>query len=206
MKRAAKAVVSSLGVGDYFAVIEFNSNATVIGDENIMIRATDENKSKMLTYIDRLRADGGTHYYDAFNLAYRTFELSPSKDRTSGCHRALLFLSDGKMNDVAHDEQSLMDFIMAKQQTNLNTIIFTYSFGGGNIGTVPSRIACNFDGIWAQISDYGDLAKSMGAYYKYFAYGLGDSKNDQFVAWVEPYIFATGVGMGTTASAPGRLH
>ena len=32
----------------------------------------------------------------------------------------------------------------------------------------------------------------MGAYYKYFAYGL--SQDEDYVAWVEPYQFATGVG------------
>ena len=48
------------------------------------------------------------------------------------------------------------------------------------------------DGIWAQIGDGEDLGESMGAYYKFFAYGL--SQDEDFVAWVEPYEFATGVG------------
>jgi len=42
----------------------------------------------------------------------------------------------------------------------------------------------------------------MGAYYKYFAYGLGDEQNEDFVAWVAPYEFASGNGLGTTSSAP----
>merc|ERR1712130_825252 len=66
----------------------------------------------------------------------------------------------------------------------------------------PKQIACENDGVWARIEDDEDLSESMGAYYKYFAYGLGGSNNDDFVAWVEPYLFATGVGLGTTASAP----
>ena len=32
----------------------------------------------------------------------------------------------------------------------------------------------------------------MGAYYKYFAYGL--SQDEDYVAWVEPYEFASGIG------------
>lgn len=42
----------------------------------------------------------------------------------------------------------------------------------------------------------------MGAYYKYFAYGLGSGNNEDFVAWVGPYEYYTGVGLGITASAP----
>ncbi len=32
--------------------------------------------------------------------------------------------------------------------------------------------------------------------------GLGDGANEGFTAWVEPYAFSTGGGMGTTVSAP----
>ena len=44
MKKAAKRVVNTLGAGDFFTVIEFNSNAKVIGNHNLMVRATKENK------------------------------------------------------------------------------------------------------------------------------------------------------------------
>ena len=42
----------------------------------------------------------------------------------------------------------------------------------------------------------------MSSYYKLFAMGLGDNANKNFVAWVEPYPFATSGDMGTTISAP----
>ncbi len=42
----------------------------------------------------------------------------------------------------------------------------------------------------------------MSSYYKLFALGLGDERNKDFVAWVEPYEFSTGGDMGTTVSAP----
>ena len=57
MKNAAKAVVNSLGVGDYFAVIEFDNFANVVGrygNNGLMMRATDENKQFMSRYIDDL--------------------------------------------------------------------------------------------------------------------------------------------------------
>ena len=42
----------------------------------------------------------------------------------------------------------------------------------------------------------------MSSYYKLFALGLGDERNKDFVAWVEPYAFASFGKMGTTVSAP----
>ncbi len=42
----------------------------------------------------------------------------------------------------------------------------------------------------------------MSSYYKLFALGLGDKRNKYFVAWVEPYSYATGGDKGTTVSAP----
>jgi hypothetical protein len=42
----------------------------------------------------------------------------------------------------------------------------------------------------------------MSAYYQLFALGLGVEKNEDFVAWVEPYEFSTGGIIGTTVSVP----
>jgi hypothetical protein len=39
-------------------------------------------------------------------------------------------------------------------------------------------------------------------YNNFFTYSLGDKINKDFVLWVDPYEFSTGVGLGTTASAP----
>ena len=42
----------------------------------------------------------------------------------------------------------------------------------------------------------------MSSYYKLFALGLGDKANKDFVAWVEPFTFATSGDLGTAVSAP----
>ena len=208
MKDAAKRVVNTLGVSDYYTVIEFNNDAKVLkyknddDDEDLLIRATSENKQYSNERIDKLEPGGGTDFYSGFDLAYDVLDKSVLYDRTSGCHRAILFLTDGDAS-----ENGLYYLIEREHKKYLNDgksapVIFSYSFGAGANDAVPKAIACRSDGIWAKVEDGGDLAKSMGAYYKYFAYGLGDKVNEDFVAWVEPYEFSTGVGMGTTASAP----
>lgn len=42
----------------------------------------------------------------------------------------------------------------------------------------------------------------MSAYYKLFAIGLGEDKNKDFIAWVEPYTFFSTGELGITVSAP----
>lgn len=206
MKAAALRVVNTLGVSDFFTVIEFNTNAKVLGGgDKLMMRATATNKQKMVKEINSLRAGGGTEFINGFRTAFQTFDSSFSQDMSSGCHRSILFLSDGRMGD---DKDTLLTYIQQERAkyTAKNKdppVMFTYSFGAGADDEVPKEIACDNDGIWSKIGDGEDLARSMGAYYKYFAYGLGDDKrNEDFVAWVEPYDFSTDVGLGITASAP----
>ncbi len=204
MKSAAKRVVNTLGVGDYFSVIQFSNNATIVGDDMLMLQASDNNKRKMVKEVDSLSAEGGTFFKKGFKLAFETLNNSLLQDRSSGCHRAILFLTDGQASDSKID---ILTEIETERNKFINRgqsppVMFTYSFGAGADDNVPYDIACANDGIWAKINDRENLAKSMGAYYKYFAYGLGDKTNEDFVAWVEPYAFSTAVGKGTTASAP----
>jgi hypothetical protein len=207
MKEAAKRVIGTLGVSDYFSVIEFNDNAnhvgTASGDDHsaLLLRANSDNKNAMLEKIDALQASGGTEFITGFDLAFKTFKSSDSVELSSSCHKAILFLTDGDNKD---DTGALMTFIDQQRsvyEAEKRPVLFTYSFGAGATNDVPKNIACANDGIWAPVDDGGDLAQSMGAYYKYFAYGLSDSQED-FVAWVEPYEFATTGELGTTSSAP----
>ena len=149
-----------------------------------------------------LVAGGGTEFYTGFDLAFKTFKSSASAELSSGCHKAILFLTDGMMGD---DKNSLMNLISAELEefdALGRPALFTYSFGSGADSVVPKEIACANDGIWASIRDGGDLSESMGAYYKYFAYGLSGDENKDFVAWVAPYAYSTTGELGTTASAP----
>jgi hypothetical protein len=205
MQDAAKRVVNTLGISDYFAVIKFNNLAENLTNKTpFMMRANDKNKEETVQKIDDLVPSNTTDVYAGFELAFDTLTNSIRNDRTSGCNRAILFLSDGYSNKR---KEALIDLTQTKRenyiQENENPpVLFTYSFGEDTDDSVSKKIACENDGIFAKISDGGDLAKSMGAYYKYFAHGLSDESNKGFVSWVDPYEFSTGVGLGTTASAP----
>lgn len=88
-----------MGAGDFFTVIQFNETENILGNDDLMVRATEENKKVFEGYIDDLVPDGGTEFNNAFTLAYDTFHKSYHLDRSSRCHRAILFLTDGQLND-----------------------------------------------------------------------------------------------------------
>jgi len=210
MKEATERVIQTLGVSDYVSVVEFNSSAGPIGNYQTLQRATVEKKKELLEYVKNFDAKGLTNFEDAFTKAFDVLENSQREEIGLSCHNAILFLTDGEISEGANANEvyNLISDKMADFTEERKPIMFTYSFGDDFTSTkrfgdvVPQTIACQNNGIWSSIGDGGDLADSMGAYYKYFAYGLGDSRNENFVAWVEPYEFADGTGIGTTASAP----
>ena len=208
MKEAAKRVISTLGVSDFFSVVEFNSVAKHVGESSsgdntgLMQRANDANKSNILGQIDGLGAGGGTEFYTGFDLAFKTFKSSASAELSSGCHKAILFLTDGMIQDSKNTLMNLIAAELSEFDADSRPALFTYSFGSGTDSVVPKEIASANDGIWASIRDGGDLSESMGAYYKYFAYGLSGDENKDFVAWVAPCAYSTTGELGTTASAP----
>ena len=110
-------------------------------------------------------------------------------------------MTDGVMNaDIAEDDLLGSNGVITRIKATYDPIMFTYSLGSGADADIPQKIACDTNGLWAQIPDGADLYTYMGTYYRLFAGGL--SSNTDFVAWVEPYPFATGGEMGTTVSAP----
>jgi hypothetical protein len=210
LRLAASRVISTLGIGDYFAVVNLcNNDVTQLGKEDLLLsRATDDNKKAMLGYINRLRCSGGRDYYSGFEKAFDTFKRSNTVEFSTPCrHQAILFVTDGNMDVREQTEQDLYEMIdLERNRYTLNgknpPVIFTYSYGDSASEEVPQKLACRYDGIWSRISDEENLVDSMGGYYKYFSYGLGDQRNDDFVAWVLPYVFANGGSLGTTVSAP----
>lgn len=204
MKDAAKRVVNTLGVSDYFSVIEFNGSANTISNNvNLLQRATADNKANAIANIDKLKPKGATNFFSGFDLAFKTFSDSETDELSSGCNKAILFLTDGEMGDNKDVLFQLLDNKAADYTDNGKSApaIFTYSFGSGADSVVPKEIACRYDGVWSEVKDGGDLAQSMGAYYKYFA-NAGGMSEDDFVAWVAPYEYSTTGELGTTASAP----
>ena len=198
-KTAANAVIDALTIGDHFGVVEFNSGAQTLNPGDRFLQATVENKDTMKAYVNGLYTGGSTNFYDAFDEAFDLIDASTTYEYTSNCHTAILFLTDGEMSTgTASQVYNLIN----QRNAAYDATVFTYSLGSGADDVIPKQIACETGGLWAGIPDGNDLSSYMTGYYKLLAMGLGDGANEGFTAWVEPYAFSTGGGMGTTVSAP----
>jgi Mg-chelatase subunit ChlD len=202
-KEAARTVIETLTVADTFAVISFASNASQVGGDTGLIRATAENKNRTIEAIEQLKPQGNTNFGSAFTAAFDALE----KNDILGCNVAILFMTDGTITELPNATEviSLVNNRTEQLESKYGkkTTIFTYSLGKDADHNVTKTIACSTGGIWTPISDIdGDLISAMSAYYKLFALGLGAEENEDFVAWVEPYEYATGGMMGTTVSVP----
>ena len=146
MKDAAKRVVNTLGVSDYFSVIEFNGSAnTIIANSvDLLQRATADNKANAVANINNLRPKGATNFFSGFDLAFKTFSDSETDELSSGCNKAILFLTDGEMGDNKDVLFDLLDKKAADYTDNGKSapVIFTYSFGSGADSVIPKEIAC----------------------------------------------------------------
>lgn len=210
MKQAAQRVISTLAVGDRVAIVKFNSGVNIISDDGFLFTANDENKAILNRKIGSFEAGGSTNFYDAFNAAFDVLDASVAEEFNVNCNTAVLFLTDGQMTDpdniTEDDVIALVQERIARSQQDLQQkiLIFTYSVSErGNVGNFPSRLACAVDfGVWSKVTNDDEIIESLSSYYLLFALGLGEGQNDDFVAWVEPYIYSTGGILGTTISVP----
>ena len=225
-KKAAITVIETLTVSDRVAVVLFDETATTVtfdGNKAELIEASDENKELFKEKINSIEADGITNFTNAFHETFTVLSnsLPHGEHSGQGCSIAVIFLTDGAITDLM-DEDGDLTTKLTDEVTNLinnrtadlegkygkKITIFAYSFGGdseSNDAKVMEEIACATDGIWAHVSEENadDMISVMADYYKLYATGLGAGEdNEDFVAWVEPYIFASDGKLGTTVSVP----
>jgi hypothetical protein len=184
--------------------------AWVIGDsDGRMLVANETNKDYLVNAINDLNAEGETNFYGALESAFDTMDKTIAAELHVACNSAILFLTDGEMTKPEGvTEQNVIDLVSTRINNTMQSIgkpimFFTYSISETDkVHAFPKKLACSTDlGVWSKIVDPTKIVQSLTSYYRLFSLGLGDSKDD-FVAWVEPYKFATGGVIGTTVSAP----
>jgi len=211
MKDAAITVIDTLSVADKVAVVTFSTTASVLNDQTMLVRATKENKEKIIAAINGIIVNGSTNFHAAFTEAFNLLSLTFENESTTGCNVAVLFMTDGQLT-TGPGPQEVIELVNRKAeefQTDFGrkSTVFSFSLGKDADEVVSKTIACNTNGIWVPIEENkgfaNDMTTAMSSYYKLYALGLGDGGNKDFVAWVEPYEFADMKNKtGTTVSAP----
>mmetsp|Transcript_21013 Transcript_21013/g.42902 ORF Transcript_21013/g.42902 Transcript_21013/m.42902 type:complete len:692 (-) Transcript_21013:160-2235(-) len=208
-REAAITIVETLTVADRVAIVPFSTSAYMLGGETKLIRATKDNKDRLIRAIKGLSANGATNFGAAFSTAFNAIDTTIRQESTSGCNIAVLFMTDGQITEGigANSVISLVNEQIRDLSTRYGrkAVVLTFSLGVNADHDVTKTIACQTNGIWTPVDDLafgGDLVSAMSSYYKLFALGLGEGDNGDFTAWVEPYMFFTEGKMGTTVSAP----
>lgn len=131
--------------------------ANIWNDDINLQPMTDYNSFSASAQIDNLGPAGGTNFTAAFQKAYDVFENSTTVGtNTSGCLKAILFLTDG---------ESTLDQELLKQKSDeLGFILFSYALGNGADSTVTKAASCTTGGISQIIPDGGNLSNIMASY------------------------------------------
>lgn len=117
-KNALKYCISSLNPGDRFEVIKFSTESEALFGKRV--QATPANVQKALSYVEGLKAIGGTYIEEALGMAL----TEPSDGQRI---HSVIFITDGKPTIGETDEEKLMAAIRAANTRN--TRIFTFGIG-----------------------------------------------------------------------------
>ena len=160
---AAVKLLDTLTDADYVGVIKFASTATALLGNRQLVQATDAARAELKTAVEALRPDSSTNFVGAFNLAFQMLSRSASSEATSGCTKAILFLSDGEPDSW---DQSNFDELARKSE---GVQVFTYALGDGAQQDVLKSIACRNNGAMWAVPDNANLGDAMADYYTFLA-------------------------------------
>jgi von Willebrand factor type A domain len=196
LKDAAHRVINTTGIADRIAVVFFNDTVrNITTDEGLMFDGTDANKQILSEAVESLHAKGGTNITGAFEKAFDILDDSAEVELFVDCNTAILFLTDGRPDTGSTPHDEVIDMVKTRLLASKKKLgdrpiyLFTYSIQNPGVDGLPAKLACSFpdNGIWTRIDTDENIVDSLSNFYKFFALGLGNDVNKDFVAWVEPY-------------------
>jgi len=177
-RQAAKDVLGTLTRFDYTNVVLFSSTAVSYDGFDTLLPATEENIRLMREWLDLEGALGGTNFRAGLQKAFNNIATGIGSGKTSGCNRAVLFLTDG-------EDRSGMELSEVEDMNDIGATIFTYSFGNEADKTRPKQIACRNKGIWYHVPDGAHIGNVMSGYYTYYAGALARTKQIRWTMYEE---------------------
>lgn len=215
-------LLDSFGHSDFVSVVAFSSDASVVGDQELLVRGTTENLQDLKDSVRLLVERTTTNFRAGFEKAFEVLRESAAQERSSNCKRVIIFLTDGEDSDcnispdggecgsTSNGESLVEDNACRCQQAYLDQIdtwqdemggarasIFSYSMGADAGNSLPRQIACRNGGSWGEISDGSDPLSQMQSFFTFLA---KDAQPDT-VYWSEPFAdWSTGEMLSTAVS------
>lgn len=167
-KAALKFGVNSLGERDRFNIIAFSGEEHLL--KGNLIEASADARRNALSFIDKLRAEGGTNINDALVAAFRQFQ---SSDRAS----MIVFVTDGKPTVGTTDIKQIIK--NATDANRANVRLFSFGVGYDLNANLIDQLSANNRGVSDYIEPSEDIEVKVSNFFAKVNYPvLSDLKLD----------------------------
>ncbi|MBI2920665.1 MAG: VWA domain-containing protein [Planctomycetes bacterium] len=155
-KKALKAGLQTLNVGDRFNIVAFSTEARKWKEQ--LVECTQENLVEAGTYIDGLRARGGTNISDAMSMALAMNAGDAARPYM------VIFMTDGEPTLGETDPEKIVK--ITRDANKANARIFTLGVGFDLNVNLLDRIAEENKGLREYITPTENLEIKMAGYYE----------------------------------------
>ena len=122
-KNAAKFIVENLNEGDYFNIVDFESN--VYSFRSTHVEFNEANKQAALNYVNNIYDEGGTNIAGAFHPSINQFNVTSNQTAN-----IIIFFTDGEATVGETSTQGILNIVSNLiDQKELKLSIFTFGIG-----------------------------------------------------------------------------
>ena len=122
-KNAAKFIVENLNEGDYFNIVDFESN--VYSFRSTHVEFNEANKQAALNYVNNIYDGGGTNIAGAFQTSINQFNVTSNQTAN-----IIIFFTDGEATVGETSTQGILNIVSNLiDQKELKLSIFTFGIG-----------------------------------------------------------------------------
>eukprot|EP01023_Acetabularia_acetabulum_P044323 TRINITY_DN444_c0_g2_i11.p1 TRINITY_DN444_c0_g2~~TRINITY_DN444_c0_g2_i11.p1 ORF type:complete len:816 (-),score=129.60 TRINITY_DN444_c0_g2_i11:103-2550(-) len=207
--------VDTMTFTDSFNIVFFNNVEEDDVDKKKLwdglLPGTLENRNKAKdVLLNDIFPQSGTNFEYAFDSAFKALKTAvqnnTSNNTSNNCEKVILFLTDGKDNDLERNKNRTADLINQvsalqddlQLQSDKRARIFSFSIGKLADDTIGRQLSCMHNGAWAEINAQDDPLTVLNTFLKFIAV----ARNTSRIYWSEEYEDASGLGKMITAVTP----
>eukprot|EP00210_Caulerpa_lentillifera_P007398 g7071.t1 len=210
-KRALMSMLDTLAHFDNINIVTFSDTAERLEKSKPLVSGTEDNRKTFKKLMEGIKPSGGTNFdagfAEAFDILTSACEEETQNDTCTGCHKVIMFLTEGRDTSQARGESIKPSTMLAKidgyqnklaKKSSIKANIFTFSMGEKADDSIPKQIACANNGSWSYIGPKTNTLTAMNNYYHF----LTDSSTNNTTTWFHPYEDFGGLGNVTTVTKP----
>ncbi|XP_067684159.1 inter-alpha-trypsin inhibitor heavy chain H3-like [Haliotis asinina] len=158
LKLAMTAILKDLRAGDRFNILEFNTEADMWQD-NQLLSVSDENVKTAVDYVSNLYSNGATNIYEALINGLEFMNQHASENRS-----LLIFLTDGQASTGVTGNEAILSNVRSR---NIYEIpIYSLAFGDDADWSFVKTVAIQNNGVGRRIYEEADAALQITNFYK----------------------------------------